>query len=48
MSQLPHARSFKDLAVYQKAKTVAKQVFELTKRFSKRGQRRVSRIADGG
>ena len=32
MSQLQHARSFRDLIVYQKARAVAKQVFEITKR----------------
>ena len=33
MSQLQHARSFRDLVVYQKARAVAKRVFEITKRF---------------
>jgi hypothetical protein len=33
MSQLQHARSFRDLIVYQKARAVAKRVFEVTKSF---------------
>jgi four helix bundle protein len=33
MGELKHARSFRDLHVYQKAKCVAKHVFELTRRF---------------
>ncbi len=33
MSTLQHARSFRDLIVYQKARAVAKRVFELSKRF---------------
>src|SRR5262245_23609007 len=33
--QLPFARSFKDLVVYQKARTLAREVFALTKRFPK-------------
>jgi hypothetical protein len=33
MSPLQHARSFRDLIVYQKARSVAKGVFEITKRF---------------
>ena len=33
MDQLKHARSFRDLIVYQKARQVAKDVFELTKGF---------------
>ena len=33
MSELRHARSFRDLVVYQKARSVSKQVFEMTKRF---------------
>jgi len=33
MSPLRHARSFRDLIVYQKARAVAKRVFEVTKRF---------------
>ncbi len=35
MSQLQHARSFRDLVVYQKARGVAKRVFEVTRRFPK-------------
>jgi len=35
MSQLEYARSFRDLVVYQKARSVAKEVFELTKGFPK-------------
>ncbi|MDP6630246.1 MAG: four helix bundle protein [Kiritimatiellia bacterium] len=35
MSRLEHARSFRDLIVYQKARRVAKNVFELTKGFPK-------------
>ena len=33
MSLLQHARSFRDLIVYQKARVVAKRIFEITKRF---------------
>ena len=33
MSQLQHAHSFRDLIVYQKARAVAKRIFEVTKRF---------------
>jgi four helix bundle protein len=33
MSELKHADSFRDLIVYQKARQVAKDVFELTKGF---------------
>jgi four helix bundle protein len=33
MGELKHARSFRDLLVYQKARRVAKDVFELTKGF---------------
>ena len=33
MSLLPHARSFKELIVYQKSREMAKEVFRLTKRF---------------
>jgi four helix bundle protein len=33
MSQLQHARSFRDLIVHQKARAVAKRVFEVTKSF---------------
>src|SRR6266498_4078965 len=32
---LPFARSFKELAVYQKARTLTREVFKLTKRFPK-------------
>jgi four helix bundle protein len=35
MSQLQHARSFKDLIVYHKARATAKRVFGFTKRFPK-------------
>jgi four helix bundle protein len=35
MSQLQHARSFRELIVYQKARAVAKHVFEVSKRFPK-------------
>ena len=35
MSKLGHARSFRDLAVYQKAKFLAKDIFEITKSFPK-------------
>ena len=35
MSYLPHAKSFRDLIVYQKAKALAKDIFEITKRFPK-------------
>ena len=35
MTQLKYARSFRDLIVYQKARQVAKDVFELTKGFPK-------------
>ena len=33
MSLLQHARSFRDLIVYQKARAVTKRVFEITRRF---------------
>ena len=33
MSQLQHARSFKDLIVYHKARATAKCIFQFTKRF---------------
>lgn len=33
MSQLRHARSFRDLIAYQKAQAVVKRIFEVTKRF---------------
>ena len=35
MGNLGHAGSFKDLAVYQKARQVSARVFQLTKRFPK-------------
>ncbi len=35
MSQLHHARSFKELIVYQKSRSVAKRVFEITRGFPK-------------
>ena len=33
MSNLPYATNFRDLLVYQKAKALAKEIFQLTKRF---------------
>ena len=33
MSQLQHARSFRELIVYQKARAVAKHIFDVTKSF---------------
>src|SRR5262249_53981555 len=33
--KLPFARSFKELAVYQKARTLSRTVFKITKRFPK-------------
>ena len=33
MGKLQHARSFRDLIVYQKSRAVSKHVFEVTKRF---------------
>lgn len=33
MSYLPHAKSFRDLIVYQKARALAKDIFEISKRF---------------
>ena len=33
MSQLQHARSFRDLIVYQKSRAVTKRVFEISKGF---------------
>jgi len=33
MSELAHAKSFRDLLVYEKARAVAKEIFELSKRF---------------
>ena len=35
MSQLQHARSFRDLIVHQKARAVAKRIFQVTKSFSR-------------
>ena len=35
MGYLPHANSFRDLIVYQKAKALAKDIFEVSKRFPK-------------
>jgi hypothetical protein len=35
MNQLPQARSFKELIVYQKARAAAKRIFEITRRFPK-------------
>jgi four helix bundle protein len=35
MSELPHARSFRELVVYQKARAVAKRIFVISKRFPK-------------
>ena len=35
MSELKHARSFRDLIVYQKTRRVAKDVFGITKGFPK-------------
>ena len=35
MSGLKHARSFRDLVVYQKAFKVAKTIFEISKTFPK-------------
>ena len=35
MTELSHARSFRDLAVYQKAKKVSRAIFELSKSFPK-------------
>jgi four helix bundle protein len=33
MSYLPHAKSFRDLVAYQKAKALAKEIFQTSKRF---------------
>ncbi len=33
MGELKHARSFRDLVAYQKARRAAKDVFEMTKEF---------------
>ena len=35
MSALVHAKSFRDLLVYKKARAVAKKIFELSKKFPK-------------
>ena len=35
MSELIHAKSFRDLIVYKKARAVAKKIFELSKTFPK-------------
>ena len=35
MSQLQHARSFKELIVYHKARATAKRIFQISKRFPK-------------
>jgi four helix bundle protein len=35
VSELRHAKSFRDLDVYQKAKSVAKVIFEVTQSFPK-------------
>jgi four helix bundle protein len=35
MSELSHAKSFRDLMVYKKARAVAKKIFELSKKFPK-------------
>jgi len=35
MSELIHAKSFRDLIVYKKARAVAKEIFELSKTFPK-------------
>jgi four helix bundle protein len=35
MKELGHAKSFRDLLVYQKASTVTKRIFEITKGFPK-------------
>jgi four helix bundle protein len=35
MSELGHAKSFRDLLVYKKARAVAKKIFELSKKFPK-------------
>jgi len=33
MSELPHAKSFRELIVYQKTRLLAREIFELTKKF---------------
>jgi four helix bundle protein len=35
MKELAHAKSFRDLVVYKKARAVAKEIFEVTKTFPK-------------
>jgi four helix bundle protein len=35
MNDLGHAKSFRDLLVYKKARAVAKEIFELSKGFPK-------------
>ena len=35
MTELNHAKSFRDLAVYQKAKKVSREIFEISKGFPK-------------
>jgi four helix bundle protein len=35
MTELSHARSFRDLAVYQKARKVSRSIFEISKNFPK-------------
>ena len=35
MTKRNHAKSFRDLLVYQKAKTVSRSIFEITKGFPK-------------
>ena len=35
MTELNHAKSFRDLVVYQKAKKVSRAIFELSKSFPK-------------
>ena len=35
MKELAHAKSFRDLVVYKKARAVAKEIFEITKTFPK-------------
>ncbi|RME87606.1 MAG: four helix bundle protein [Anaerolineae bacterium] len=35
MGELPHARSFRDLIVYRKARQLAQEIFEYTKAFPK-------------
>jgi len=35
MSYLPYVESFRDLLAYKKARALAKEIFQLTKRFPK-------------